>query len=319
MPTIHLRPVEIDRDFGQLAALFSLVEDAPTSEAELKEDYEAHKELIFCLNAAEDEHGDLLGFNWATRSRSDPTRAVIYAIVWPEQRKQGAGGLLYADVEQAARLAGIRKLEVNVRDTSPECRAFAERRDFSERAHSIGMQLDLDAFDDRPYDALISRLKDEGFEFTSMAALGNDEESQRRLYRLNDTAAAETMGSDGSHPWRDFEDFKKSVCEADWYVPAGQRVVIDTATGEWAAMSAITRFTGCDYAYNLFTGVDARYRGRKLGQAVKVIALRYARDVLGVHAVRTNHNAKNEPMLAIDRKFGYTVLPGEFVMTKALA
>jgi RimJ/RimL family protein N-acetyltransferase len=71
-------------------------------------------------------------------------------------------------------------------------------------------------------------------------------------------------------------------------------------------------------AYNLFTGVDARYRERKLGQAVKVIALRYARDVLGAHIVRTHHNTKNEPVLAIDRKFGYTVLPGEFVMVKEL-
>lgn len=107
----------------------------------------------------------------------------------------------------------------------------------------------------------------------------------------------------------------------DWPVlleSAGQMVVIDTRTGEWAAMSAITRFAGRDYAYNLFTGVDARYRGRKLGQAVKVIALRYARDVLGAHIVRTHHNTKNEPVLAIDRKFGYTVLPGEFVMVKEL-
>ena len=50
--------------------------------------------------------------------------------------------------------------------------------------------------------------------------------------------------------------------------------------------------------------MDARYRERKLGQAVKVIALRFARDVLGAHIVRTHHNTKNEPVLAIDRKFG---------------
>ncbi|TLN14919.1 GNAT family N-acetyltransferase [bacterium] len=318
MPTIHLRPIDVDRDFGQLAALFSLVQDDPTSEADLKKDYADHRERIFCLNAAVDDDGELLGFNWATHDRSDPTRAVFYVIVWPERRGQGAGGRLYADVEQAARTAGIRKLEVSVRDTCPESRAFVERRGFSEHNHSIGMQLNLDAFDDQPYDALISSLKDEGFEFTSMALLGNDEDSQRRLYRLNDTAAAETMGSDGTHPWSSFEDFERRVCETDWYNPAGQMVVIDSATGAWAAMSAITRFAGRDYAYNLFTGVDARYRGRKLGQAVKVVALRYARDVLGAHSVRTHHLTTNEPILAIDNKFGYTLLPGEFVLMKEL-
>lgn len=319
MPILHLRPIDLDRDLGELAALFTLVQDDPTTEAELRDDYETHKERIFCLNAVEDERGELLGFNWANRDRDQADKAYLYIIVKPQQRGQGAGRLLYADAEGTARAAGIRRIEMNVRDTDPPSRAFAERRGFSERTHSIAMQMDLDAFDDQPYNALISHLQDEGFEFTSMETLGNDEESQRRLFRLNDTAAAETMGADGSHPWPDFEDFEHRVCEAAWYIPAGQMVVIDTNNGEWAAMSAITRFAGRDYAYNLFTGVDKRYRGRKLGQAVKVLALRYARDVLGAHVVRTHHNTQNEPILAIDNKFGYTLLPGDYVMVKELS
>ncbi|MHB1119712.1 MAG: hypothetical protein ACYC11_06580, partial [Bellilinea sp.] len=55
---------------------------------------------------------------------------------------------------------------------------------------------------------------------------------------------------------------------------------------------AITRFYGVDYACNLHTGVDKRCRGRKLGQAVKVQALRFARDVLKVNSVRTFHSTK---------------------------
>lgn len=93
-------------------------------------------------------------------------------------------------------------------------------------------------------------------------------------------------------------------------------VVIDTSNGDWVAMSAITRFEGVEYAYNLHTGVDRRYRGRKLGQAVKVQALCYAREVLNVSEVRTHHNGKNLPMIAIDRKFGYVQLPGMFLMEK---
>lgn len=73
---------------------------------------------------------------------------------------------------------------------------------------------------------------------------------------------------------------------------------------------------GVDYAYNLFTGVDVHYRDRKLGQAVKVLALRYAREVLKVDTVRTHHNYKNLPMIAIDRKLGYVFLPGTFLMEK---
>jgi RimJ/RimL family protein N-acetyltransferase len=93
-------------------------------------------------------------------------------------------------------------------------------------------------------------------------------------------------------------------------------VAVDTSSGEWVAMSAISRFE--NHAYNLHTGVDRRYRGRGLAQAVKVTALRYAREVLQVKTVQTHHNTMNLPMIAIDRKFGYAQLPGTFVMKKTL-
>lgn len=180
----------------------------------------------------------------------------------------------------------------------------------------MAMSLDLEMLDDQPYDAIIARLQDEGFLFTSMGALGNTEEAQRRLYALNDMTGMEIPGSDGEHPWESFEDFQKSVCQAAWYKPDGQMAVIDTSSGDWVAMSVITRFEGVDYAYNLHTGVDRRYRGHKLEQAVKTLALRYARDVLKVSEVRTHHNGKNLPMIAIDHKFGYVQLPGTFLMEK---
>ena len=62
-----------------------------------------------------------------------------------------------------------------------------------------------------------------------------------------------------------------------------------------------------------------RYRGRKLGQAVKVVALRYAREVLKASSVHTHHNTKNLPMIGIDLKLGYTQTLGSFSMEKVLS
>lgn len=132
----------------------------------------------------------------------------------------------------------------------------------------------------------------------------------------NDAASASTPGQSGEHAWASFEDFQQSVCGASWYQPAGQIVAIDTPNGAWAAMSAISRMQGREYAYNLFTAVDLLYRGRKLGQAVKVLALRYARNELKTNIVRTHHNTRNLPMIAIDTKFGYKLLPGSFLMER---
>jgi RimJ/RimL family protein N-acetyltransferase len=149
-----------------------------------------------------------------------------------------------------------------------------------------------------------------------MEELGNTEEAQRKLYLLNNTTAMAVPGSDGEPYWDSFEDFQKSVCQSDWYSPGGQFVAIDTANGAWAAMCAISRFDGNEYANTLHIGVDMPYRGRKLGQAVRVLALRYARDVLKAHSVRTTHNGENLPALAIDRKLGYIQIPGTYLMEK---
>jgi RimJ/RimL family protein N-acetyltransferase len=83
-------------------------------------------------------------------------------------------------------------------------------------------------------------------------------------------------------------------------------------------MSAITRFNGNDYAFNLHTGVDKLYRGRKLEQAVLLLALRYARDELKVKSVHTDENVQNLPMIAVYQKLGYTQKPGIISMEKNL-
>jgi mycothiol synthase len=318
MTIIHLSPVSPEQDFREIAYLISSQEDEPTTETGLREDYESHKESTLRLMTAENAQGRLLGFSWAWRNKVEPERVSFYLVVKPESRGQGAGRQLYQDMLQAVKEAEGKKLRTSVLDSSPESRAFIERRGFSEIRHQIGMQLDLQAFDDTPYDAILERLKGEGFHFTSMAELGNTEDAQRKLYALNDAASVSTPGQGGEHAWASFEDFQKSVCGAEWYKPEGQIVAIDTSTGAWAGMSAITRMQGRDYAYNLFTGVDLPYRGRKLGQAVKLLALRFARKALQVQTVRTHHNTRNLPMIAIDMKFGYRLISGSYLMEKVL-
>ncbi len=135
-------------------------------------------------------------------------------------------------MENSLSVTPVKKLRLTVLDTNPEYRAFAERRGYNALQHLIGMELELKKFDERPYVEIIDALKAKGFQFTSMEGLGNTEEAQRKLYELNDTAASETAGSDGEHPWTSFEDFQKRVCQAGWYIPGGQIVVIELGDGQ---------------------------------------------------------------------------------------
>lgn len=312
------RDLDPINDFAPLALLFMVEMEDPTTEEGLREDYEKHKDRILCLRLATSEQGEVIGFNWLSRDRNDGQRAYFYVVVSKEHRHQGIGSRLYQGIEEVSLSSSIRELRATFPDTLPESRTFAEKRGFTLISHSIGMQLELENLDLQPYLDLAAELEKQGFEFTTMEALGDTEADQQKLYQLNDVTASQTMGSEGEHSWSSFEDFQQSVCKSDWYKPAGQMIVIEKATGKWVAMSAITRFEGQEEAYNLFTGVDEAYRGRKLAQAVKAKALLFARDDLSVKVVRTNHNALNEPMIAIDRKFGYVQSPGYFYMCKYL-
>ena len=316
--TTYIRNLDPVIDFSPLARLFTVEMEDPTTEEALREDYQQHQDRILCLRIATSEHGEIKGFNWLTQDRLDDKRAYFYVVVSREHRQQGIGSLLYNEVERISRTLAIHELRANFPDTLPQSHDFAEHRGFSLISHSIGMQLELGQLDFQPYVHLREDLRKQGFEFTSMEALGNSNEDQQKLYLLNDVTSSQTMGSEGEHSWSSFEDFQQSVCQSDWYKPAGQMIVIEKNTGKWVAMSAITRFEGQDYAYNLFTGVDEVYRGRKLAQAVKAQALLYARDILEVKVVKTHHNALNAPMIAIDRKFGYIQSPGYFSMRKHL-
>jgi RimJ/RimL family protein N-acetyltransferase len=318
MKKIGLRPVDPDRDFDALAALFTVEQPEASSGSGLKLDYGQQRDRVLQLSIAEDDAGVFYGFNWLTRSRFNLNEANFDLIVPTQMRKKGAGTLLLEDVFEATRDARLTKLTCTIRDDIPDCRTFLDRRGFLEKTHRMSWSLDLLTFDDSPYDEFIDRLKGEGFQFTSMEELGNGEEAQLRLYDLNTMTGSETMGADGAPDWTSFEDFQQRVCGADWYKSAGELVVIDSATGIWAAMSAITRFTGSDYAYHLMTGVDKRYRGRNLAQAVRVLALRYARDILKTPTAQTDHNTRNLPMLAISKKFGYTRIPGTYIMEKLI-
>lgn len=316
MKTLTIRPADPQQDFEQIAEWFSVLEDEPSSKSSLIDYYEKNADRIL-QKVAEDETGQLVGFCWIVHLPLKPETAFIHLYVKPEERGKGIGRQLYKDLIKATENSQLRQLLVLVSDAYPECKTFAQQRGFIEKRHEFKMVLDLATFEEQPYDELLTKLRGEGFRFTSMEELGDTEEARHKLYTLNTTTDMETLGSSGRPAWDTFDEFQNSVCQSEWYKPSGQIVAIDTTTGAWVAMCAITRLDWHhQHANILYTGVDAQYRGRKLAQAVKVIALRYAKDILKANVVYTDNNAQNLPMIAINRKLGYTMLPGTFTMEK---
>jgi L-amino acid N-acyltransferase YncA/RimJ/RimL family protein N-acetyltransferase len=294
------------------------LETEPNSAESLSDWYNKQLEHGIRFSVALSPAGEVLGFTCLYRSNLN--REGFYAVtltVEAGSRNGGLGGMLYDHMLTQAVEMQACTLRARVRDTCDDGIRFANKRGFVEKKHSIEMMFDLNTWDDQRYDPTLHALQAQGFHFTNMAELGDMQEARRRLYALNNGAAATDPGSDGIPPWATYEEFEKDVCNSPWYHPQAQIVAIETHTGEWAAMSAITVFEGADHAYNLFTGTDVRYRNRKLAQAVKALALRWARTS-GVETVRTSHNSENVAMIAIDTKLGYIRTPGMLILEKEM-
>ena len=315
---LSIQPADPLRHFAAIAGLMNTQETEPNSAASLAEWYNKQIEDGIRFSVAVTPDGKVIGFNGIYRDNLNLERHYgLYLIIEQDFRSHGLGSRLYDNLLNEAIDLKARTLKMRIRDTCKEGINFAIKRGFVTKKHSIEMMFDLRTWDDQRYGPTLHSLEAQGFQFTDMEELGDTQEVRRKLYILNSTAAATDPGSDGISPWASFEEFEKDVCNSYWYHPNGQIVAIDTQNGEWAAMSAITVFAGADHAYNLFTGTDVRYRGRKLAQAVKALALRKART-FGVDTVRTSHNSENAAMIAIDTKLGYVHTPGTLIMEKEM-
>jgi RimJ/RimL family protein N-acetyltransferase len=319
LKAIKILPLDPGAHFAAVAALMNTVETEPNTPESLAEWYHKQSDDTIIFAVAVDPAGIVLGFTGLYRLNTNLQAYFgMYLVVVESLWGQGLGSLLYDHLLVHAADVDAHTLRASVRDNCDHSIRFAKRHGFIQKKHSVEMMLDLTSWDDQKYEPLLHSLQAQGFRFTNMAELGDTPEARRKLYSLNNGAAATDPGSDGIPPWAAFEEFERDVCNSSWYHPDRQVIAIDTQSGEWAAMSAITVFDGSDHAYNLFTGTDVRYRGRKLAQAVKTIALRKERT-LGVSTVRTRHNSENAAMIAIDTKLGYKHTPGILIMEKELA
>jgi mycothiol synthase len=315
---ILLQPADPQRHFAAMAALFSTFETEPTTPESLLEWYHNRLKHGIRLTAALTGEGNLAGLSSIYRDNLNiPNHYGLYLIVDQAFRGVGLGSRMYAELIEQAEKWKAQTLRTRVRDNSEKSLRFALQRGFVQKKHSIEMKFELSTWDEARYQPMLTALKEQGFHFTNMAELGDNIEARQKLFELNSRAAATDPGSDGIAPWASFEEFSQNVCNSSWYRPEGQIVAIDIHTGDWVAMSAITVFSGSDHAYNLFTGTDIHYRGRKLAQAVKSLALRQART-FGVDSVCTNHDSENAAMIAIDTKLGYVRTPGMLVMEKIM-
>lgn len=173
----------------------------------------------------------------------------------------------------------------------------------------VRLELDLSGFDETPHLPALERAADEGIVLTTMAALGDTEQHRRALWELNRTCAADIPGRGGFPSYEEYAVDRLGVAS---YRPDGVVVALDG--DRWVGLSATSLRVDDDlgvgrYAFNEMTGVIGSHRGRGLGTAMKVHAIRFAR-AKRYRLMRTIHHPDNLAAIRMNLRLGFTKPPG---------
>ncbi|MFZ4507716.1 MAG: GNAT family N-acetyltransferase [Fimbriimonas sp.] len=234
-----------------------------------------------------------------------PTLAVA-----PEHRRKGYGSFLLEKLESQALALGATELRVEVRDSDVGAHDALGRRGYGFHNWMFESVLTLANLDTSAYESVVIGLRASGLEFATMAELGTREGSSqlawaKAAWEIEYLTDLDIPGMDADERMT-WDQYQEIVMPSPHYRP--NAMVFALKDGVVAGMASLIEIEEGKF-YNSATCVRREFRGQGLATALKVVALAKARD-LGGKTVRTNNDARNAPMLAVNDRLGYVREPG---------
>lgn len=288
-------PASVDDAPGAAALMRIAYEDRVTTAAGLRYRMETAAPEDRRANWKAVTDGELAGWAFAGLDAFAATRDRAFAgvVVHPEHRRVGLGSALWEAVSAHLLEIGARKIVAYSRGDDAT-KSFAARRGFTLAATETTSALDPRVLPPPP-------APPPGIALHALSAFASDPEP---LYRADRESAVDEPG-----PTDISGMTMESWCRLIWEQPN-----IDRELGVAAVDGRVvvaTTFLFADHetgrAMNGGTGVVRAYRGRGLGLLVKQHSLARA-AAAGITRVITQNDTTNAPMLAINRKLGYTPL-----------
>ena len=262
--------------------------------------------------AVAEQEGQIVGYSLTLHHNWQPEgEFLLWVLAHPEYRQHGIGTHLFEDALDFLSDYAVTRLTTEVRDDDPVSQGYAERRGFVIVRHIFESVLDLSTFDPTQVGDLVARAERLGVRFLSLADVGNSPDWQRKLYEVNYRGVLDDPGSTADS-WLSFEELQRNWENAAWFRPEGQIMAV-TGDDRVVGMTAVAYLEERNAAEQLMTAVDPDYRGQGIAQALKVVALRWAKTY-GAETIRTQNDSANSAMLAINRKLGFVPQPGIFRM-----
>ncbi|MFJ9539363.1 GNAT family N-acetyltransferase [Streptomyces sp. NPDC101225] len=270
-----------------------------TPDAVLHHLVHSHPDARFRSLVAE-EDGEVIGTAQVQLAHDSPRPGVgtLNIYVHPDRRRRGAGDLLVRAAEEHLTAHGATTLYAWVLD-EPADRAFAERHGYGagRAAHFLRLDLAGGTLPPLPSPPPCAVLR-------SAADLADD---PRPLFELD----AETTRDEPSDVDTEFTDYENWIAE-NWRHPLLDRelTTVVFVEGRPAAFSVAYTDAPTGRYVTAMTGTARAFRGRGLAKLAKNDSLHRARAA-GYTQALTGNDAGNDPMLAINKWFGYEICATE--------
>ncbi|MFE7938856.1 GNAT family N-acetyltransferase [Streptomyces griseoincarnatus] len=265
-----------------------------------------HPDAHYRPLVAVDDDGEVIGTAQVhlVHDSTVPGQGNVNVYVHPRHTRRGGGTLLVRAAEEHLTAHGATRLLAWVLD-EPGNRAFAELHGYraSRSAHFLRLDLahrELPPLQDPP----------PGVELRPGSAYADD---PRPLFELD----AETTADEPSDVDTEFTDYEAWLRET-WRHPLfdAELTTVAVVDGRPAAFTAARTDGGTRYATGM-TGTARAHRGRGLAKLAKNDSLHRARAA-GYTEAFTGNDTGNEPMIAINKWFGYELCGTEVRYVRGL-
>jgi GNAT superfamily N-acetyltransferase len=242
------------------------------------------------LRLVAEDGGRLVGLLGLVRTADSPVCG-LRLFVAEGARRQGLGSKLCLRARAFAAIEGCDTMATTARDVASE--AFASRRGLSVVARTTIMERAI------ARDETFESATPEGIDVRLVNELEGDAED---AFYVTVRALGAELGPPLSRA-----HFDARVLGSEGRYRALQ--VVALSQGHIVGVSCFEPFIGTRTLLHTLTAVATTHRGRGIGKALKVRAMRAARD-WGATALRA-HNDPNAPMFAINRRCGFHAIGTE--------
>ena len=308
-PAVDIRPFT-DADYPAVVDLWNAVHPLrPQTAAELEREDRTLPAKYRWERLVAEHNGAIVGMALYDQNPGmyHPQVFQVDVVVAEAHRSRGIGRRLHEELlRRLAPQRPIRRVGRIYADDA-HAAAFADRLGYREIKRDVNSALDLQSFDPAPWRHVLDRVDAQGITFVRMADISVDDPRIRAYYEFFGVVRADVPRSMPATPI-DFDFFLAEVVQAPDALREASFLVFDG--DRCIGLTQVYRSDASDELQTGLSGIDRAYRRRGIGSALKVRSLAAAK-ALGYPSIRTDNDARNEGMLAVNRALGFVERPAQ--------